>query len=364
MTHLYRQFLLYLLIVLIVRHESGANASTSTYQTLKQKQQRQKEKAKGLQDEMLRRKQLDDERQEYERHQRRRANEDMAFYDPPLLQSAEVPQIVHNDRLLFVGHRNVLYGSLYPYGFINLLEQQFKKMGLQNITVRSVGSAAGTAHLLDSTFPTNQDPSERFIPTKTIMLLGNEIFEPFASEGGVGFITVRQNVESMVATFVRHRIPVVLGTLFVSGEKYDGSNPNDPFFEEWQGILRRISITYDNVSYIDFSQSMQKYWETKNVDNVDHSILTHDGEIFNEEGHAFIACQLLQMFKLMEKPFVDDVSSIDMLAHMDILTNYAKRGVNKDASRRLIYNSPLWDKLVDNAVILQRRKDMEEAWLG
>ena len=341
------------------------SASTkSSYRNLKEKQNQQKEKFNLAKQQMISKKQEEDEWLEHQKHQRRRANEDMIFYEPPLLEHAVVPRILDGDNIMFVGHLNVLYGSLQPYGFINLFEEKIFEWGFKNVTIRSIGATSDMMLPLDVNWSSVQWNGDAL--TKVIIVLGNEIFESLVDDNlgyDDGIIIIKRNVERVIATFVREKVHVILGTLFLSGEKYDSTNPNDVLFEDWQSIFRRISATYQNVSYVDFTPAIQKYWESRNLDNVDHAILTHDGKLLNEEGHALVACQILQTLSLMDKPFVEDITPTDLIEHSNFFAKNIKFLNESVIGKRTIYDSLLWGKLVERKTAQQRRKDMEEVWL-
>eukprot|EP01031_Cornospumella_fuschlensis_P037989 gene37989-46152_t len=79
--------------------------------------------------------------------------------------------------------------------------------------------------------------------------------------------------------------------MLMAGEDSE-ENQVELHFEEWKRLLKLASVDY-NTSFVDLTLPMDRYNELVNIDNVEHSTLTHDGYILNDKGHTVVANELL-----------------------------------------------------------------------
>jgi lysophospholipase L1-like esterase len=108
--------------------------------------------------------------------------------------------------------------------------------------------------------------------------------------------TFKTSLEELIDRLQKENIQVVQCTLTSVGEKYDGTNKDDPQLEEFAEIQRQI-IKAKNIPYNDLRKAFVAYWKANNPQNKDRGILTYDGNHWNDTGHAFVAEQMLQSFK-------------------------------------------------------------------
>jgi hypothetical protein len=91
-------------------------------------------------------------------------------------------------------------------------------------------------------------------------------------------------------------IQVVQCTLTSVGEKHDGTNKDDPKLDEFAQLEREVAKA-KHVPLFDLRISFIDYWKKHNLDNHPSGILTHDGNRFNQQGHNFVAGQMLRKFR-------------------------------------------------------------------
>ena len=91
-------------------------------------------------------------------------------------------------------------------------------------------------------------------------------------------------------------IQVVQCSLTSVGEKHDGTNKDDPKLDEFAQVERDVAKA-KNVPLIDLRKAFVAYWKKNNPDNKPSGILTYDGNHFNQQGHDFVAAQMLGKFK-------------------------------------------------------------------
>jgi lysophospholipase L1-like esterase len=66
----------------------------------------------------------------------------------------------------------------------------------------------------------------------------------------------------------------------------------DAFAETQREVARA-----KNVPINDLRKAFVAHWKKHNADNRPSGILTYDGNHFNDEGHRFVAEQMLKMFR-------------------------------------------------------------------
>lgn len=108
--------------------------------------------------------------------------------------------------------------------------------------------------------------------------------------------TFRTSLLELIDKLQQAGIQVVQCSLTSVGEKHDGTNKFDPQLEEFAAIEREVAKA-KNVPLNDLRQAFVAYWEKHNRENKPSGILTYDGNHFNQQGHEFVAAQMLRMFR-------------------------------------------------------------------
>lgn len=305
---------LIVLIVLLVLLVSTVYSSSkeSSYAALKRKQQERKAQAQQKQSEQDQ--QQKDRISFEERRRRQQELENIVYYDAPTFVKPVLPTLRAEDRILFLGHSNTLYASLFDFGFIPLFQQEIEKI-YPNIVIGSIATTTEEKFVLhDANDDLQRLAIDDFNPSKIFFVVGSDFIrdyfpvvdtsmtpEMIKTANTEAFRSLQQRLQAYFAFFTRNpNIETVVIPLFVYGEHFDLSNKYDVFFEDCFGMIQKLLLHFDGkISMVDnFLLDVYKHWETVNWDNHDHSILTHDGEVLNEEGHKFVAKELLEVFQI------------------------------------------------------------------
>jgi len=108
--------------------------------------------------------------------------------------------------------------------------------------------------------------------------------------------TFKASLEELIDKLQKEKIQVVQCSLTSVGEKYDGTNRDDPNLDRFAEIERQVAKE-KNVPLNDLRKAFVEYWKKNNPDNKASGILTYDGNHFNDAGHRFVAEQMLKKFK-------------------------------------------------------------------
>lgn len=92
---------------------------------------------------------------------------------------------------------------------------------------------------------------------------------------------------------------LVLCTLSVIGEKWDGQNKQDEDLHLYSNIVRNLVIEYD-LYLCDLRKIFADYIIQNNIENIEQGILTVDGVHLNEDGNRLVALQLWDCIKMIK----------------------------------------------------------------
>ena len=108
--------------------------------------------------------------------------------------------------------------------------------------------------------------------------------------------TFQASLEELIDKLQSAGVQVVQCSLTSVGEKYDGTNKDDPKLDEFAQVERDVAKG-KNVPLIDLREAFVAYWKKNNPDNKPSGVLTYDGNHFNQRGHDFVAEQMLGIFR-------------------------------------------------------------------
>jgi isoamyl acetate esterase len=108
--------------------------------------------------------------------------------------------------------------------------------------------------------------------------------------------TFKKSLEELIDKLQKAEIQVVQCTLTSVGEKYDGTNKDDPKLDEFAQVEREVAKS-KKVPLNDLRRAFVAHWKEHNPDNKPSGILTYDGNHFNQRGMDFVAEQMLAKFK-------------------------------------------------------------------
>jgi isoamyl acetate esterase len=127
-------------------------------------------------------------------------------------------------------------------------------------------------------------------PTIVVIQIGCNDARRIAKE------SFKASLEELIDRLQKANIQVIQCSLTSVGEKHDGTNKDDPKLEEFAEIERQVAQA-KKVPLNDLRKAFVAYWKMNNPNNLGSSILTYDGNHFNDAGHRFVAQQMLKMFK-------------------------------------------------------------------
>jgi isoamyl acetate esterase len=106
----------------------------------------------------------------------------------------------------------------------------------------------------------------------------------------------KSSLEELIDRLQKAGIQVIQCSLTSVGEKYDGTNKDDPNLEAFAQVEREVAAA-KKVPLNDLRKAFVGYWKKNNADNKPSGILTYDGNHFNQNGMDFVAEQMLSKFK-------------------------------------------------------------------
>lgn len=201
--------------------------------------------------------------------------------DDPATQSIKLKK---DDHILFLGD-SLTAMSIGRDGWVTRVRKALEaKHPDLNLHVSSVATGGHTTDNLLARLGSDVLPNK---PTVVFIQIGvNDAGQGFTAEKFKG------NLESLIAQLRASGARVVLCSLTSLGEKHDGTNKIDPKLEEFAQIARDVARE-TQVPLNDLRKAFVQYWKEHNPQNKEKDILTYDGNHFNEDGHKFVAEQML-----------------------------------------------------------------------
>jgi lysophospholipase L1-like esterase len=108
--------------------------------------------------------------------------------------------------------------------------------------------------------------------------------------------TFENGLNELIDKLQHAGIQVIQCSLTSVGEKHDGTNQDDPKLEEFAAVQRRVAQA-QKIPLNDLRKAFVAYWKAHNHDNKPSGVLTYDGNHFNQNGHDFVAEQMLAKFR-------------------------------------------------------------------
>lgn len=108
--------------------------------------------------------------------------------------------------------------------------------------------------------------------------------------------TFETGLEELIDRLQKAGIQVIQCSLTSVGEKHDGTNNDDKKLEAFAEVARQVAKK-KQVPLNDLRRAFVDYWKKNNPDNKGSGFLTYDGNHFNDEGHRFVAEQMLKKFQ-------------------------------------------------------------------
>ncbi|MEX0642512.1 MAG: GDSL-type esterase/lipase family protein [Pirellulales bacterium] len=108
--------------------------------------------------------------------------------------------------------------------------------------------------------------------------------------------TFQTSLDELIDKLQQAGIQVVQCSLTSVGEKHDGTNQDDPKLEAFAQVQREVAKA-QKVPLADLRKAFVAYWKKNNPDNKPSGVLTYDGNHFNQQGHDFVADEMLGKFR-------------------------------------------------------------------
>lgn len=204
--------------------------------------------------------------------------------DPATMQI----ELKKGDKIVFFGDsltalaikdKNVPEGK----GYVNLVREAVKDKGVEVDAVATGGHKVPDliARLEKDMFPKK--------PTIVVIQIG-------VNDRGFTAEKFKANLEELIDKLQKEKIKVVLCSCTCAREGYkaddDGDKKLDSFADAARAIAKERKIPLN-----DLRKGFIDYWKKNNPENKPRGFLTYDGNHWTEEGHKFVAEQMLKMFK-------------------------------------------------------------------
>jgi lysophospholipase L1-like esterase len=208
--------------------------------------------------------------------------------------AAEQVELTKGDRIIFFGDSLThLAGEESPEehvqkGYVRIVREALQeKHGEKNLEVDWVATGGHTV-------PDLLERVDRDViakkPTIVVIQIGCNDARRISHD------LFRDSLEELIDRLQSAGIQVIQCSLTSVGEKHDGTNPDDPRLDEFAQVQREVAQAKD-VPLNDLRRAFIAYWKKHNLENKPSGILTYDGNHFNQNGHDFVAEQMLSKFR-------------------------------------------------------------------
>lgn len=196
--------------------------------------------------------------------------------------------------LLFIGYTNTFYGSVLPGGFVKIVENESK--GRVSTVALPYSNTSKVLAMLKHEEVSSAVPSKVFFIVEADAILSHlndeanidtVLSTPISRPHPIMF-----ELDSVLALLKSRGSEVHLCCLLLSGDNMEETQL-EMHFGDWRIALMQTSHDFE-VSFMDFSTAFAQYVEVANIDNLPHSVLTHEGNILNENGHLLVANEILK----------------------------------------------------------------------
>ena len=203
-------------------------------------------------------------------------------------------ELKKGDRILFFGDSLTYYGGIdgpkdkVTKGYVKIVQETLDKTHKDlGIKVDWVATGGHTVPDLLKRLDKDVLPKK---PTIVVIQIGCNDARRIPKE------TFKSGLEELIDRLQADKIQVIQCTLTSVGEKHDGTNKDDPKLDEFAVVEREVAKA-KLVPLNDLRKAFVEYWKKNNPDNKGSGILTYDGNHWNDDGHKFVAEQMLKKFK-------------------------------------------------------------------
>lgn len=180
-------------------------------------------------------------------------------------------------------------------GFISLINRKIEEYNLV-AKYQTIGAGISGNRVYDLLFRINKDVLAKS-PHLTVIIIGiNDVWCKQKNGTGLDIERYEKYYREIIVQLLAANSKIVLCTLPVIGEKYDGENMQDDDLNAYSNIVKKLSVEY-NLSLCDLRFAFTNYLKQFNYENTSTGLLTTDGVHLNEEGNRLVATFLWESIK-------------------------------------------------------------------
>lgn len=200
------------------------------------------------------------------------------------------------ERILFLGDSITELG-VKPNGYVALLREQLSAR-YPDLGIEVIGAGISGNRVLDLHRRLVKDVIEKK-PTIVVIYIGiNDVWHwTMVGHKGTTRVEYERLLREIVARVQYSRAEVVLCTPSVIGERFDGTNRQDPMLEVYSEISRKVASDL-GVRLCDLRKAFIAYLTAHNKENREKDVLTTDGVHLNDAGNRLVADELLRFLEV------------------------------------------------------------------
>jgi lysophospholipase L1-like esterase len=196
------------------------------------------------------------------------------------------------ERILFLGD-SITEQGVKPSGYVTLLREALSAR-YPDLGIQIVGAGISGNKVTDLEKRLVKDVIERK-PTIVVIYIGiNDVWHwALPNLKGTTKEDFERILREMIARVRYSGSQVILCTPSVIGEKFDGTNTQDPILEQYCNISRKIALD-QGIRLCDLRKAFIAYLTAHNKENNEKNVLTTDGVHLNNAGNRLVADEMLR----------------------------------------------------------------------
>ena len=196
------------------------------------------------------------------------------------------------ERILFLGD-SITEQGMQPNGYVALLREELSTR-YPDLGIDIIGAGISGNKVTDLEKRLRKDVIEKQ-PTVVVIYIGiNDVWHWALTDlQGTTKEEFERLLREIIARIRYSGAEVVLCTPSVIGEKFDGTNSQDPMLEQYCAIGRKIAFD-QGIRLCDLRKAFIAYLAVHNKENGEKNILTTDGVHLNDAGNRLVADEMLK----------------------------------------------------------------------
>lgn len=180
-------------------------------------------------------------------------------------------------------------------GFISLINRKIEEYNLVS-KYQTIGAGISGNRVYDLLFRVQKDVLSKS-PHLTIIFIGiNDIWCKQKNGTGVDINRFEKFYREIIVQLLAANSKIIICTLPVIGEKYDGENAQDDDLNEYSKIITKLATEY-NLTCCNLRFAFTNYLKQFNYENTSEGLLTIDGVHLTEEGNKLVATYMWESIK-------------------------------------------------------------------